>query len=198
MKGKALFDSINSIEELEKFLLSDSIFTEINKSFFNCENLDEVFASLKNIDKEKEKKLLSYLKCLDKNLRNTSARSTNARQKIPTLLAGIIYITKYYNETLDYCLDDIMILSHYSAMEDMDFYLESTNILPKKILDLFKTKSPGFIIYDEYIEIVRDLYDEGYSEEEIITYLNSKSSKELLDIYKNKMEEIADKGGFVI
>jgi hypothetical protein len=197
MKNILLFENINSIYDLERYLLSEKIYTKITDSYFNTDNLVPIFGELRNINGNKAKLLLDYMHYIDKKLKNNSATTDNSYHKLPTFLSGIIYITKYFDKIEKYDLDDIMIISHYMSVEDISSYKNSLNIFTKKILSEYKKKEITFTLYDEYNEIVRKLFSEGKTEKEIIEHIRNTTVNDLMKEALIDFQDTIEKGGFV-
>lgn len=196
MKNNKILEKIASVSEFKELLKTDEFSDVLASSMADAEVITKCFLEMDSFDKKQEEYFLRYLHFVDTKLSSKMKFSIN--RKLMTILIGSVYIGDYYDKIKDYDLLHLMSIGIFSIFDSSEMLSENIQIFSEDIFKCYKEKTDDFMYYISFNEVVRELYDSGKSEEEIINYLRSKTSTELLRESANRVESIANEGGFSI
>lgn len=184
MSKSSLFKDVNNIEDLKELIKNDMdyICTRTN-CFMNEESLEYAFQGLATFPETQEKKLISFLKRVDKVFYSPGSYKGNAHHKYPVALAGLIYY-KYYPETIaKLTLDETILLSSFSFVEPFSFYAQSAQCYGKEMLSSIIEKTNNHP-YDSMAIIMvanHKMKDDHKTKEETTEYIKQTSTEQLLE-----------------
>lgn len=196
MKNNMLLEKINSVSEFKDLLKTDEFSEVLTSGMTDEEVITKSFLEMDSFNKDQEKYFLRYMHFVDTKLSSKMKFSVN--RKLMTILIGSIYIGDYYDKVRDYDLLHLMSISFFSIFDSVEMLDENIKIFSEEIFKCYKEKTDDFMYYVSFNEVVRDLYDSGKNEEEIINYLRDKTSTELIRESADRVESVAEQGGFSI
>lgn len=196
MKNNKLFDKIDSISKFKNLLELDEFSEALVSNLANEEVINRSFEEMDAFNKYQEDYFLRFLHFVDFKL-NSNMKFSISR-KIITILIGSIYIGNFYDRIKDYDLMHLMCISFYSFYDSSERYADNIEAFSKNVFECYKEKTGDFMYYISFNEIVQELYWNDKSEDEIINYLRSKTSEELLRESANIVEKAIEQGGFLI
>lgn len=196
--AKKLFNQVKTYDDIKNIIRDNADY--LNNGYFNIETLSQGIDSLYNLSIEKQPKIVEFAHQLDQSMSLEGLAKQNSYHKIPTLLAGIIYYDKYYDEIMSYSLDEQTILAKFSIIKSLEFYQNATKEYTKEVVSCIADKNTDFMIRSDLMFLTQELLNEGKNTEEIITHIASTPQDELLeDVYKRETELIKPiLGGIVL
>lgn len=184
MSKSSLFKDVNNIEDLKELIKSDMdyICTRTN-CFMNEESLENAFQGLATFPEEQEKKLISFLKRVDKAFYSPGSYKGNAYHKYPIALAGLIYY-RYYPDTISkLTLDEIVLLSSHSFVEPFSFYETAVDYYGKEMLSsiIAKTNNDTYDSMSIFMLADHMMKKTEKTKEETTEYIKETSATDLLE-----------------
>ena len=187
-KEKLLFNKTSSHQELVELIENELI--HVGKSYFNHDAYDQAIASLHTIDAETKKRIVEFPNYVDSNMNHASQANKNRYHKIPTILAGTVYLDLYPDKIEDLSFDELQILAKYSINLPLIFYKNATIYYNKELLSAIGQISPDYMFQTSYMYLAEKYLEEGKTPDEITKYFKTTDPKQLLEesfAYEMKM-----------
>lgn len=193
-----LFNQVQTYDDIKNIIRANTDY--LDNGYFNSEALSQGINSLYNLSMEKQPKVVAFAHQLDQSMSLEGLAKQNSYHKIPTLLAGIIYYDKHYDEISSYSLDEQAILAKFSIIQSLEFYQNATKKYTKEIIGSIAGKSTDFLVRSDLMFLTQELLNEGMNTGAITTYITSTPQNELLqDINKREAKLIKPiLGGLVL
>ena len=174
-----LLSKAKNYEEL-KGIVRDNV-EELAGYYLNKKSLERCFVSLNTLDQEKQNKILSFAKYLDKSISIPIDNKAENKHKINTLATASIYYDLYGEKIKDYSEENMALLAHYSIVASPDYYPNMINIFPKELLNtISETGITDFQKKEELMLRAEVLQEKGKSPAEIIEYYKKQDPDKLL------------------
>ena len=127
----------------------------------------------------------------------------NRYHKIPTILAGAIYLDLYPDTVVKLTPAELEILAKHSIILPLSFYKTATMYYTKELLAVINEKGEDFMFKTDYIYFTKKYFKMGKTPTEVTEYFRKTPTEELTEEafeYERKMmeEEMAkhESGGF--
>lgn len=155
--GRATAKAFTEVETFEDFKqeIQNSI-NYLTSGYFDPQGAELSIKSLNDMDEKTQKQVLRFMRHIDRKLSTAGAAKGNRFHKIPTVMAGCIYLTYYPEQTKDLTLDEFTLLAKFSIVENPKFYGNAIEYLGKDLLTAVTEKhfdymfQTGFLNYAEY------------------------------------------------
>lgn len=200
-KEKLIFNNTNSYEELVRLLEIELPY--VNKYYFHEDAIEQALASFHTSDEKTRKRILTFANHVDKKMNFASQAHKNRYHKIPTILAGAIYLDLYPDTVCKLTPSELEILAKHSITLPLTFYKTATMYYTKELLAVIDEKGEDFMFKTDYIYLTEKYFNMGQTPEEVTEYFRKTPTKELTEEafeYERKMieEEMAkhESGGF--
>ena len=128
------------------------------ESVCNPTIIESGFISYKNLDKEKEQKLLSLAKLTDKTYRNKDKKVSDGH-KINSIMASIIILDKFNDNVKDMTDEELMALGYFMSNRDLNLFKETLEIYNKDVLNAICNKYSSYDMKDTALEVTDYLLD---------------------------------------
>ena len=115
MASRKAFDEIKTIKDFKKDIENNPRYA--NGTYMNQESLEYAFNGLRMLEDDGETTFMKFIHHVDKKLSMGGTANGNRYHKIPTILAGAIYLAYFSEEVADLTLDELTILSKHSIVE---------------------------------------------------------------------------------
>lgn len=193
-----LFNKVTTYDDIKNIIRDNANY--LNTGYFNIQSLSQGINSLYNLSVEKQSKVIEFAHQLDHSLKLIGAAKQNCYHKIPTLLAGIIYYDKYYDEFSSYSLDEQTILAKFSIIQPPEFYQSATKTYTKEIVNCIANKSTDFFIRSDLMFLTRELLNEKKQTKEIKEYITTTPQDDLLQEIAKRESELVEPilGGLIL
>lgn len=178
MAGRKAFDELKTIKDLKKDIENNPRYA--NGTYMNQDALGYAFTGLRMLEEDGEKNFMKFVHHVDKKLSMGGTANGNRYHKIPTILAGAIYLAYFSEEVADLTLDELTILAKHSIVVPFEFYETSPKTYSKELLGTISSISEDFMFADLYMELADKKIEEGQSPQEISDYMK-KTSTEILN-----------------
>ncbi len=196
MKKIDLLTEVDSISGFKDFLKQEEIREILTTKLTGEQVLIVAMDAMNNYDAEQEDYFLDYVHFVAKKI-NSKGRLGIGRELI-TILVGSIYIEKFYARIRCCDLLYLMAISFFSMVDSIENYNNNMEMFTRKIFDCYKEKTSDFMFYFSFNEVVRELYEEGKNEAEVVEYLSGKTEVELLQCSALVAQKNVEQGGFYI
>ena len=177
-KDKLIFNRTTNYEELVKSMEEELPY--ISKYYFNKDAYDQAIASFHTLDEETRKKIVTFANHVDSKMNFPGQVHKNRYHKIPTILAGSIYLDLYPEKVEDLSLDELEILAKHSITLPLMFYKSSTMYYTKELLAAIYQIGPDFMYRSGYMFLTEKYFEQGKTPEEVTEYFLSTNTKDLL------------------
>lgn len=194
MKKRQAFENVLSKEDLLDTLNENIDY--LTNGYLNEDVCSNVLVRIASLDKEEESEVLNFLHYVDRKLNFAGQGSFNKRHKLPTIISGTNYILNYKSRIKDLSLEEFMVLSKLSIIEEESRYNEILDVYTKDILKEVVSRDKRYGFADFFLTIVEKYHELGFSEKEIIDYLQSHSNDELIKESIAYDDEILRKLGY--
>lgn len=131
----------------------------------------------------------SYASHIDKKMNHPSQVNCNAFIKIPTLLAGSLYITKFPDSIKGFSNDEIQTLSLYSTTMPLTFFEMASRYFPKELIEVVNQKTDDYNGRSFLMHLTEKYFNIGQTPKQITNYYKNSTLDELLDDFTNYMVE---------
>lgn len=196
MASRKAFDDVRTINDFKKDLESNPRYA--NGTYMNQEAVQYAFNGLRMLEDDGEQTFMSYLHQVDKRLSMAGTANGNRYHKIPTILAGAIYLAYFKDDISDLTLDELAILSKHSIVEPFSFYEINPNKYSKELLGTIKSISEDFMFSDLYMELADKKIEEGQTPHEISEYMKSTPIKALNQEAFDYVDQMIQEGGIYL
>lgn len=156
--------------------------------YFTTEVVPVGILALKDIPKEQQQKFCDFVDYVDRHF-VVSTKNVNLYHKIPTIVAGSIYFTNYYDMINHLTVEEVSILAKYSITQPISFYEQAPAIFTKDVLGTVARKTPDFFARDDLMYLVEEQFSQDVSKEAVIGRLTEESLDLLLQESFMKEEE---------
>lgn len=189
------FDHVETFEDL-----SDTIFNMLldypHANYMDERSLQESVLSHAKMTEEQKKYLLKFVKQVDRKLSFSGAARGNIFHKLPTILAGTIYIANYGETIRELSIDELIVLSRFSIVEPPGFYEGAVDYLGKDLLTAITQKHFDYTYQSAFLDYAESRIREGYTKEQTAAYIRDipidKLKEETFE-YERKLIEEAGK-----
>lgn len=181
---------------LDKFKEKDCL--EIISKGFIKEQFPIFLNCVINYNLEQEKLFVNFSKYVDKTMRSTGIKNKNLFHKIPTIIAGGIYIGRFYDRIKDCDFLYLMNISRFSSFSLVKEFASNLELITEEIFEVYKEKDIDYLAFPIFNQIVENMTDNGKSREEIIDFIRSKSLVELVMIIDEYIADLSKKEGFYL
>lgn len=171
MAGRKAFDELKTIKDLKKDIENNPRYA--NGTYMNQDALGYAFTGLRMLEEDGEKNFMKFVHHVDKKLSMGGTANGNRYHKIPTILAGAIYLAYFSEEVADLTLDELTILAKHSIVVPFEFYETSPKTYSKELLGTISSISEDFMFADLYMELADKKIEEGQSPQEISDYMKT-------------------------
>lgn len=175
MAGRKAFDELKTIKDLKKDIENNPRYA--NGTYMNQDALGYAFTGLRMLEEDGEKNFMKFVHHVDKKLSMGGTANGNRYHKIPTILAGAIYLAYFSEEVADLTLDELTILAKHSIVVPFEFYETSPKTYSKELLGTISSISEDFMFADLYMELADKKIEEGQSPQEISDYMKTTSTE---------------------
>lgn len=171
MAGRKAFDELKTIKDLKKDIENNPRYA--NGTYMNQDAVGYAFTGLRMLEEDGEKNFMKFVHHVDKKLSMGGTANGNRYHKIPTILAGAIYLAYFSEEVADLTLDELTILAKHSIVVPFEFYETSPKTYSKELLGTISSISEDFMFADLYMELADKKIEEGQSPQEISDYMKT-------------------------
>ena len=178
-KEKLLFNKTSSHQELVELIENELI--HVGKSYFNHDAYEQAIASLHTFDEITKKRIVEFANYVDSNMNYASQANKNRFHKIPTILAGAIYLDLYPDKIEDLSLEELQILAKYSINLPLIFYKNATMYYNKELLSVIRQISPDYMYQTSYMYLAEKYLGKGQTPDEVTEYFKKTDPKQLLE-----------------
>lgn len=175
MAGRKAFDELKTIKDLKKDIENNPRYA--NGTYMNQDALGYAFTGLRMLEEDGEQNFMKFVHHVDKKLSMGGTANGNRYHKIPTILAGAIYLAYFSEEVADLTLDELTILAKHSIVGPFEFYETSPKTYSKELLGTISSISEDFMFADLYMELADKKIEEGQSPQEISNYMKTTSTE---------------------
>lgn len=175
MAGRKAFDELKTIKDLKKDIENNPRYA--NGTYMNQDAVGYAFTGLRMLEEDGEKNFMKFVHHVDKKLSMGGTANGNRYHKIPTILAGAIYLAYFSEEVADLTLDELTILAKHSIVVPFEFYETSPKTYSKELLGTISSISEDFMFADLYMELADKKIEEGQSPQEISDYMKTTSTE---------------------
>ena len=171
MAGRKAFDELKTIKDLKKDIENNPRYA--TGTYMNQDAVGYAFTGLRMLEEDGEKNFMKFVHHVDKKLSMGGTANGNRYHKIPTILAGAIYLAYFSEEVADLTLDELTILAKHSIVVPFEFYETSPKTYSKELLGTISSISEDFMFADLYMELADKKIEEGQSPQEISDYMKT-------------------------
>lgn len=175
MAGRKAFDELKTIKDLKKDIENNPRYA--TGTYMNQDAVGYAFTGLRMLEEDGEKNFMKFVHHVDKKLSMGGTANGNRYHKIPTILAGAIYLAYFSEEVADLTLDELTILAKHSIVVPFEFYETSPKTYSKELLGTISSISEDFMFADLYMELADKKIEEGQSPQEISDYMKTTSTE---------------------
>ena len=196
MAGRKAFDDVRNIDDLRNDIANNPRYA--NGTYMNQESLEYAFSGLRILEDDGEKTFLKFVHHVDKKLSMAGTANGNRYHKIPTVLAGAIYLAYFKEEVSELTLDELTILSKHSIVEPFAFYEINTQKYTKELLGTIESISEDIMFSDLYMELADKKLEEGETPHEISEYMKTTPTETLNKEGFDYVDQIIQEGGIYL
>ena len=200
-KDKLIFKQTKSYEEVVRLLEAELPY--ISKYYFHEDAIEQALASFHTPDEKTQAKIVAFANHVDKKMNFGGQAHKNRFHKIPTILAGAIYLDLYPEAVEGLTPDELEILAKHSITLPLMFYKSAPMYYTKELLAVINEKGEDFMFKTDYIYLTEKYFKMGKTPTEVTEYFRKTPTEELTEEafeYERKMmeEEMAkhESGGF--
>lgn len=192
MKPLQAFTEIKTLEDFKSEMKQSLKY--LGDDYLDPEAADLAIEALGNLPEERQAEFIKYIHHVDKTLSYPGAAEANRHHKIPTILAGLIYYYGYWDKIKDLNMDEIAILSRFSAPKYLQFYENSVEYFDKPILSAIALKISDYMFRGSFIDAADLRLQKGENKETIAEHITNTPLDELkqegVEAYREKYREI--------
>ena len=164
------FDHVETFEDL-----SNTIFKMLldypHANYMDDASLQESILLHAKMTEEQKKYLLKFVKQVDRKLSFSGAARGNIFHKLPTILAGTIYIANHEDEIKDLTMDELIVLSRFSIVEPPGFYEGAVDYIGKELLSAVVEKHFDYTYQSAFLDYAESRIREGHTKEATAAYI---------------------------
>lgn len=143
----------------------------VDTAFFNPESRAIALRNLNNMTESQEKQFLSYLVCLDQTMSMPGAANANRFHKIPTALAGCIYLVTFPEAVADLTNDELCVLAKSAITESTSDYVELKEKIGKELLSIIVSRGEDHMYRSEFLDLAIDMLDGGATKSTVASFM---------------------------
>ena len=177
-KDKLIFKQTKSYEEVVRLLEAELPY--ISKYYFHEDAIEQALASFHTQDEKTQAKIVAFANHVDKKMNFGGQAHKNRFHKIPTILAGAIYLDLYPEAVEGLTPDELEILAKHSITLPLMFYKSAPMYYTKELLAAIYQIGPDFMYRSGYMFLTEKYFEQGKTPEEITEYFLSTNTKDLL------------------
>ena len=178
-KEKLIFNKTTNYDEFLEEMKNQ--IPEMSKYYMDEDSLQVALNSINTKDEETRKKILAFANSVDRKMNFGGQAHKNRYHKIPTILAGAIYLNKYKEEIAALDDDELEILAKHSITFPISFYKQQTMYYTKQLLRTIYEIGPDFMYRTGYMFLTEKYFEQGKTSEEINEYFKTSNLQELLE-----------------
>lgn len=178
-QDKFLFQKTQDYEEFLQHV--NEHLPHTSKYYFYSENLEQALTSINTKDEETRKRILNFANYVDKKLNLGGQAHKNRYHKIPTVLAGAIYLDLYPDKIENLALEEFIILAKHAITLPIMFYKTGTMYYTKELLALIHRIGADYMYHSTYMFLTEKYFNMGKTSEEVTEYFKSTDPKDLLE-----------------
>ena len=161
------------------------------ENYCNVGIMEIGFIRYKNLDEEKEKKLIDVAHLTDKEfkIKDFTDEERNLR-KISTVMTSTVLLDKYYDKVKSLTPEELIILSNFMSTAELYLFNDILKLYNKNIMESINHKSDNFLDKEFLIEFSYEkLKEEGITSNKIEKFIEETSKEELENMHNESMEE---------
>ena len=190
------FEHINTFQELIEDVKENMKY--LTSGYFHEKGVEVAVKALTEMDEQQQKQTLRYMKLVDRKLTMGGAANGNRFHKIPTLLAGCIYIAYHQDQIKDLNLDELSILSRFSIVEPPEFYETAVDYLGHELLTVVADKHYDFMFQSGYMNYAESKIRNGTPKEVVTQEIKETPVQELSEkVFEWERELIQEAGKYL-
>lgn len=164
-----VFGEIETYDELRnaafQYLLDEQ------HCYMNDELQKTAITCLKAADEKQQKQIMRYARHLDRKLSFAGAARGNIFHKLPAFLTGCIFLVDHSDIAGELTLDELLLLSRYSAFETPE-QLEPTHFyFGKELLGNITEKHFDYMFQWTFLDYADSKLEQGETKEEVAAYI---------------------------
>ena len=140
-------------------------------NYMDEKSLEEAILSYKKMTESQKKILLKFVHQVDRKMNLSGAKHRNLFHKLPTILAGTIYIANYEQTIEKLSMDELIVLSKYSIVEPPEFYSTALEHFGKELLNVITQKHHDYIFQNAFLNYAESKIKDGYTKEQTSDYI---------------------------
>ena len=189
------FDTVETFEDLSNMLFQ-MILDYPQTNYLNEETLHEAVLSHATMTDAQKKYFQKFVRQVDRKLSIAGAAHANVFHKLPTILAGSVYIANYGDSIKNLTIDELIALSRFSIVEPPSFYGIAVEYLGKDLLTAVTQKHFDYMYQSAFLDYAESKIRAGLTKEEAAEYIREtpiESLKAEVFEYERKLIEEAGK-----
>ena len=179
VKDRLLFNKTQNYQELLRCL--EQQISYVGKSYFIHDVYEQAIASLYVQDDITKEKIVGFANYVDSNMNLPTQANKNRYHKIPTILAGAIYLDLYPDKVEELSNEELQTLAKYSINLPLIFYKNATMYYTKELLSAINQISSDFMYQSGYMYLAEKYLAAGKTPTEIAKYLLETDPKQLFE-----------------
>ncbi|MBQ3511740.1 MAG: hypothetical protein IJA30_05520 [Bacilli bacterium] len=178
--GRTTAKAFTEVETFDDFKqeIQNSI-NYLTSGYFHPQGAELSIKSLNDMDEKTQKQLLRFMRHVDRKLSTGGAAKGNRFHKIPTVMAGCIYLTYYNDQIKDLSMDEFMLLSKFSIVEPPEFYQGAVDYLGKDLLTAVTEKHFDYMFQTGFLNFAEDKIRNGEDKDDVATFVRETPLEEL-------------------
>lgn len=177
-KDKLLFQKTTSYDELLAYM--DELISDMSKYYFHSDSIEQAKASLHTLDPKTQQQILKFANHVDKSMNFGGQARKNSYHKVPTILAGAIYLDLYPEHVADLSSLELETLAKHSITLPLTFYKKSKMYYTKELLAAINAIGPDYMYRTGYMFLTEKYFEQGKTPQEVTEYFLTADRKSLL------------------
>lgn len=177
-KDKLLFQKTTDYNTFLTYM--DELISDMSQYYFHSDSIEQAKASLYALNPETQQKILKFANHVDKSMNFGSQARKNAYHKVPTILAGAIYLDLYPEQVADLSFLELETLAKHSITLPLMFYKKSKMYYTKELLAAINEIGPDFMYRTGYMFLTEKYFKQGKTPQEVTEYFLTADKKALL------------------
>ena len=170
--GRATDKAFTEIETFDDFRLEiQNSINYLASGCFDQQSAELSMKSLNDMDEKTQKKVLSFMRHVDRSLSRSGANKGNRFHKIPTIMAGCIYLTYYPEQIKDLTMEELTLLARFSVVEAPEFYENAVDYLGQELLSAVSSKHFDHAVKISFLDYAESKIREGEDKKAVAAYV---------------------------
>lgn len=165
-----IFDHIETFDEL-KADLYDKLLNYPHMNYMDDTSLEYAIRGLNEMDEKKQKQTLKFVRQVDRKLSMAGTARGNLFHKLPTVMAGCLYIQYFSDQIQDLTPDELIILARFSIVEPPSFYEGAVDYLGQDLLNAVVTKHFDYMFQTSFLDYAESKIKKGEPKDKVATYI---------------------------